>query len=127
METVYDALEKYKDLKETLNIFCIDVKDALNEIRNEMKSLVKEHSDTKSEIKGLVKEVEWDRKEHEQLKKEYDVVHGTISKCPICNGTVDIEKLVDIANSANTKSTIAITLIVILIAALISHLTVGKP
>jgi len=134
LDTVSDALEKYKDLKEVFRSYVTDVKDdnknlikSLEQIRDEIKSLVKEHADTKSEIRILSKELEWDRRERKGLINEIEQLKIIITKCPVCNGEMNIQKLWDFAKTASTKSTIAISLVIVLMVALISHFTLGKP
>lgn len=125
METVAEVIERYKELKENYLEDISEIKVNMKDIMSEIAKLRDEVSEWKGDFKSMVKEFEFIRKNDEDLKDEVKTMSEEVRKCPFCKSDVDINSLNVKANRAYTISSIAITLDIALIIALIGIIIKG--
>jgi chromosome segregation ATPase len=121
-ETVADALERYRELKETFNQDLTEMKGNVSGIKSEVTILRDILSEFKVDVKSIMKDFEWINKRSDEIKKASEKLAEEVSNCPFCNSSINIEALNVKANRALTIATISISLNLALLALLAAHI-----
>lgn len=121
-ETISDALNRYRELKDSFNQDMSEMKDSMTDLKKDITMLREILSEFKADVRGVLKEFEWINRRSDDIKLVTEKLDSQIQNCQFCSSSIDIEDLNIKANRALTIATISVTLNVAILGIVAVHM-----